>query len=129
MSLTSFLRNLFSSAEPYAPPPPPPPSRGEPLRLSYASLDEIPPAEELAALAAPGRHVGLHLAGLPREPVENLLHALEQRLPDHRVFVSRPPPPGRHRRHHRLQGHRPRRRPGPPAAVAALPARIRRRRP
>jgi len=91
MSLTSFLRGLFSSAETRAPPPP---AHSEPLRLTCARLDEIPPAEELAARAVTGRHVVLHLAGLPREPVENLLHDLEQRLPDHSVFVSYPAPHG-----------------------------------
>lgn len=60
----------------------------ERVPLPCASLDDVPPAEELARLACGGQEVVLRLPPLEPEPRENLRCQLQEALPEHHVSTA-----------------------------------------
>ncbi len=59
-----------------------------PLRIACPTLDAVPPAAELAALAVVGRHVVLHLPEPLKASKGPLIERLAEQLPGHSVFDS-----------------------------------------
>ena len=62
----------------------------QPLRIPCPTVEDVPPADRLAALATFERHVVLELPATPANEAEKerLVARLARALPDHRVFDS-----------------------------------------